>query len=358
MDTETAYNKVGQNTGNLAFHMAIKQQLGGGLPSASWSDDIDKINSTGTLGVIPCANQLGPHLNLFNLAEKFRQVLHPLVAIGLGAQAGVRKSIPEIPKGTQNWLKAISERAISNNPNIGLRGPFTLEVLEHLNLASSATVIGCPSLFINPAKNLGQIIAKNLCEPKIIAVVSGHQKWTHLAKLEASLTNLVTITGGSYIGQSPLEMVKLTRGESQKMTDEELNSCRDFCCPQMDLDEFRSWSRSHGNVFFDAHAWMEFYKKYDFVIGARIHGVMLALQAGVPALCIAHDSRTLELCETMKIPHIEASEVYGGIARKEILKKFKFDPDEFDSNRTNLARNYSSFLKANELTPADWLDHL
>jgi polysaccharide pyruvyl transferase WcaK-like protein len=117
----------------------------------------------------------------------------------------------------------------------------------------------------------------------------------------------------------------------------------------MDLDEFTEWTKTYGNVFFNIPSWMEHYRRFDFVVGLRIHGVMLALQAGVPALCIAHDSRTIELCETMKVPFVHAREVIHGIERKNLLKLFNFNPDEFDSNRNNILHSYIDFLKNNKL---------
>ena len=123
----------------------------------------------------------------------------------------------------------------------------------------------------------------------------------------------------------------------------------------MSLEEFARWSERHGNVFFDVSAWMEHYRRFDFVIGTRIHGVMLALQAGIPGVVIAHDSRTLELCETMMVPHVLASEVQNGITREELPGLFKFDAKEFDRNRRALAKRYVEFLESNELSPVGWL---
>ena len=96
--------------------------------------------------------------------------------------------------------------------------------------------------------------------------------------------------------------MKLTRGDAGDLAEEDLEALANYVCPDMNLEEFIRWGRIHGKVFFDVSDWMDYYKGFDFVIGTRIHGTMLALQAGTPALCIAHDSRTLELCQTMKMP--------------------------------------------------------
>lgn len=353
--TQSLYDRVGHNTGNLAFHFAIDKQLGGGLKSVDWSATAEVINGGGRVSILPCANQIGAHADYGGLAAKFNLFNVPIVAIGLGAQAGTDGKIPVVPQGTIDWVKSIAQHAPSSAPNIAVRGDFTLEVLAHYNLAEKAKVLGCPTLFINPDPKLGQTIASNLKDPKRIAVAAGHQKWKHLARIEASLTSMVKATGGSYVGQSPLEMVQLTRGEAAELDLDSLAACRDYACPEMDLAEFVHWTKLHGNVFFDIPAWMEHYRRFDFVIGTRIHGIMLALQAGVPGLCIAHDSRTLELCTTMKVPYILAKDVQQGIRRKDLLKLFNFDAAAFDVNRKRLATSYVEFLKSNGITPAHYL---
>ena len=123
----------------------------------------------------------------------------------------------------------------------------------------------------------------------------------------------------------------------------------------MELEDFVRWSERHGQAFFDAAVWMEHYRRFDFVVGTRIHGVMLALQAGVPALCIAHDSRTLELCETMKVPHVLARDHPQGLAEDQLWPLFHFDGVEFDANRRRLCARYVAFLEGNGLQVADWV---
>jgi polysaccharide pyruvyl transferase WcaK-like protein len=52
-------------------------------------------------------------------------------------------------------------------------------------------------------------------------------------------------------------------------------------------------------AFFDVTIWLDFLKRFDFVVGTRIYGAMLAMQVGIPAAVIAHDSGTYEMCTTM-----------------------------------------------------------
>lgn len=355
LSTEELYRRVGHNTGNLAFQYAVFKHLGGNVKVIPQGAHPDLMNSTGDIAVLPAANQLGAHARHSTAAERFSQLDCTIVMIGLGAQSSLNNSVPVVPEPTIRWIKEISKRRSGRFPNISVRGLFTNSVLEHYGLAGQAVVLGCPSLFINPDPELGHQIASRLGPIKRIAVVAGHQTRKHAARVEASLARLASATDGSYVGQSGLEIIRLTRGEAGRMPEEDLRQCRDYICPEMNLEEFVRWTERYGRVFFDVPSWMEHYRRFDLVLGTRIHGVMLALQAGVPGLVVVHDSRTLELCEMMNVPHVLISDVASGIDRENLSEMIKFDPATFDANRQVLADQYVKFLESNELYPASWL---
>jgi hypothetical protein len=359
MATERAYQCVGDNTGNLAFCYAINRQLGSNLKSILWHAAPNEIDRLGSTGVITLSNQLGPHADMYCYVETFKNIQARLVGIGLGAQAGHGQLEVEIPAGTLNWIRTIQEHSLSSAPNISMRGEYSRSALDRYGLAEKTVALGCPTLFINPDKQLGKTIY-NRFTPNLrhIAITAGHQRWGHLSRIEASLVQIAQATGGSYICQSPLEMVMLGRGEISNLSEDARNLCRNYAAPSMSDEEFINWCNRHAISFFSCGAWMDYLKRFDFVVGTRIHGVMLALQMGIPALCIAHDSRTVELCETMMVPYILAQENSAGLTRNSLLTHFKFDPEAFDVNRIKLAKNYVQFLHNNGLKPAKYLADL
>ena len=358
LSTERLSIRAGLNSGNLVFAHAISSHIAGDPQVMDIGAPPQQMNRAGRIGVIQGANQLGAHFTADQWAERFEQLTVKLVIIGLGAQSNISGATPDVPQSVLNWVRRVVERAPGEGPNLGVRGQFTMKVLHAYGLDDFAEVIGCPSLFINPDPGLGRAIAANLQKPRRIAVVAGHEEWHDLARIEASLGRLVSQTGGSYIGQHGLNMMKLTRGEAGDLAEKDLEALGNYVCPDMNLGEFIRWSRIHGKIFFDVSDWMDYYEGFDFVIGTRIHGTMLALQAGTPAMCIAHDSRTLELCETMKMPHVTADSVRDGVMRDELMSLFDFDPDVFDKNRRTLCKNYVAFLKRNELRPVPWLQSI
>lgn len=356
--TRFLFEATGENTGNLAFQHAIDTHLQGNRKVVSWGAAPAEVNAAGDVGVIPAANQLGRHVDYGRLAERVAATTRKFVMLGLGAQSTLDGTLPDVPDGTIAWVRTVAERAVGDGPNIAVRGPFSHAVLAAHGLGERAVVLGCPSLFVNPAPRLGKLIAGRLRRPRRVAVAAGHESWRHLARMEASLGRIVTETGGSYVGQSAFAMVRLTRGEAAQLPRDKLAECRDFVCPDMELPAFVAWTVRHGNVFFDVNAWMEHYRHVDFVVGARIHGVMLALQIGVPALCVVHDSRTRELCETMGVPFVLARDHPDGLATGDLADLVAFDADAFDDNRRRLADAYDRFLRANGIAPSPWLGEI
>jgi chemotaxis methyl-accepting protein methylase len=356
--TEKLYGQVGHNTGNLAFHYAIDSQLGGNLETLNWGSSTSHFDSQKYIAVLPCANQLGSHTDFGGLAEVFEKESLPMVAIGLGAQSSAINDFPVLTAGTLRWVASIIARSPSNNPNISVRGEYTLDVLKKYGLSSHATITGCPSLFLNPNPRLGKTISENFKFPNRIGVTAGHNLWTHLASIEETLFDLVIETRGTYIAQSALPMIKLARGEFDQLSVADQESCREYVNPNSSIKDFRKNISLYGEVFFNIPSWIEKYKRYDFVIGTRIHGIILALQAGIPAMCVVHDSRTVELCKTMMIPYIHASDFKIGLKAKDILDMWHFDSLAFDKNRLILAKNYLKFLENNNLKVDDSLINL
>lgn len=350
LSVEDLNQRVGQNTGNLAFHYAIARQIEARCV-VPWSASDDDMRSAGDVAVIPCANQVGEHLDMDGSAKKLAAMSSKVVAIGLGAQSGIRMEVPRVPEGTVRWIREMVRHApVEGVPNIAVRGEFSMDVLSRLGFSDHAVVTGCPTLFINPSRNLGRDLAVAIKPFKRICVVAGHYRWSHLARMEASLCKMVESSGGGYVVQSPVEMIRAAVGQASLVDPVEFEKMRNFSCPHLDREQFLNWVHRHYLAFFDVSSWMSYYRKFDLVVGARIHGVMLALQAGVPGLCIAHDSRTVELCKTMRVPFVESSKVSQGISRDLLGDLWEFNSSDFDSNRLMLAKRYSSFLQANGLS--------
>lgn len=343
------YNRVGHNSGNLAFHYATNRLIRSVPPVIPWSSTAAEINAMGDLGILPCANQLGSHTDMTGLGETLRGVTTNLVAVGLGAQGGVGlDDIPHVPAGTLDWIEQIAARASSTSPNITVRGDYTLRVLEHYGFGGRAVSLGCPSLMINTRPDLGRNLERRYRAPfGKIAIAAGHPDWIEMSALESSLVKIMQSAQGAYIVQNTYDSIALSRGDLSVVSDEYKNKLKGYLGLDMDLPEFEKWVRGYMISFYNIPAWMEYLRRFDFVVGSRIHGVMLAMQAGVPGLCIAHDSRIREMCEKSRIPFVMAHQVYSGVTLSELRDMINFDGAEYDKNRLKISEMYKDFFRSN-----------
>jgi len=365
LSTEVASRRCGLNTGNLVASFALCSHLD--FPEVvDIGAPLRQMNRSGRVGVVQGANQLGAHFQGGAAFQPINEVEIGLTVVGVGIQGPLTgrhrseaepKADNDIPPEAFDWIARIVERAPTDAPNIGVRGGLTQDVLAEHGFADHVEVVGCPSLFINPNPRLGGEIAARTGVPERIAVLAGHTAWQGLQPVEETLAGLVG-QSGSYIGQHGMNVMKITRGEAEQLSKEELQKCRNYIRPNLNADQFKAWCNTHGNLFFDVPAWLEHYRRFDFVVGLRLHGTMLALQAGVPALCIAHDARMLELCRTMHVPHVLPAQIERGISVRDLYQLATFDADAFDANRRELCRKYVNFLRGNGVTPVQWLEDL
>lgn len=191
--TADLFLQCGQNTGNLAYVYAL-EQLTGTKKCKPWHESPDTEDEA---AIIPCANQLGEHCDMGGMAQRVSSAAGHVIAVGLGAQSH-NGEIPSVPDGTLDWVRAIADKAHGSYPNISLRGHFTQKVLAHYGLGDVGIPLGCPSLFTNPDKKLGQTIKANFRTIRRLAVCCGTPWWGNVGVMERSLISLVRHTGGGH----------------------------------------------------------------------------------------------------------------------------------------------------------------
>jgi hypothetical protein len=349
-DAAVLFEETGGNTGNLAFQYAVATHLRSDVPVLHWGMNAERFRSCGDVIVLPLANQLGCHTDLASAAAKLKEIELPVIGVGLGAQAASLDTDVELSEGTLEWLDTIVSFSPTGGSNLGVRGAFTQAQISKKGWPKASVVTGCPSNFINLGDDfIDRITVGFQRKPALIAVAAGIPYSRHLASLERNLADLVTATGGAYIVQHGLEMLRLARNEFEALPQGVFELCHEYIQPSSSAEEFRAWCRRFAYAFYDVRAWMDFLQRFDFVVGTRFHGAMLAIQAGVPAACIAHDSRTYEMCQTMKIPVCLSSEINSPLTPANLLEHFRFDADEFRESRSQLLSSYVALFRDAEV---------
>lgn len=337
----------GGNVGNFAYVNAIYQHLEPRSDVVPWHLDPAVVNERYDIVVFACANQLGPHSDLGGMANLLEKLKVPIVAIGLGAQAPSAKASIELSPGTKRWVEVIADHAPSAHPNLGMRGEFSAGVLDRIGLGSKCAITGCPSNLTNPDPELPTQISSRLANGEIsrVAIPAGHALWAGLMTAERCLAKIVTATNGLYIAQSEIDMIRLARDETEDMDPAVLERHREYIAPELTMNEFITWVRRYAEHYIDAPSWMHAMRKFDFVAGPRFHGVMMGIQTGVPGGVIAHDSRTMEMCETMGLPVRHYSDMPGQFKASDLKQLFPFDDISYSKKRSKLAAVYTGMLR-------------
>ena len=165
--------------------------------------------------------------------------------------------------------------------------------------------------------------------------------------LERLLVQWALDSDGLYIQQSGGEdTINLARKYYTSMARATLRQTKAILAPNITTKEFLRFSERLQRIYTDARCWTMALEDRDIVLGTRMHGNMIALGAGVPCVHIAHDSRTSELIETMKVPFITMYDALRCDSILELLNNVEFDPDSFDDNRHHIAKRLFRNLEA------------
>lgn len=356
LPTNALCTAVGSNPGNLAFSYATALILG--FP-ANYKY-YEPIKCDENIAVFSLANFLGPHVDPKEFSEFIKKAppAWKLVVTGLGTQGPLdRLSFDPDDVGIKEshieWVQLIRARSPSIKPSIALRGQYTYNVLRKYGLEDGAVVIGCPSFMLSPLKNLGQLIYKKFTSIGNQLLLDGAlgNPWDpkHRAFEQGLLRLAISTTGVMHV-QMMEDHIALARGDN--LDEEKIVTLQRQMVPHLLPKDLRDFARRHLRVWWDIPSWMEYLSRADFLFGSRIHGVMLALQAGVPAMCAVWDSRTHELCETMGVPFVSLYDepwASGKFNFQDIHNEFnkQFNPEEFDILRRNRAMQFVEFFSQN-----------
>lgn len=342
------YQMVGQNTGNLLFTNAVWNQIAGPKERINFTFDPDKLNETLDTLVIPAANWLSPQVDFSDLADLVEKLTIPVVLIGLGAQDASYSGRIDIPEGTVRFVRAVGLRSAS----ISVRGDYTRQILNGLGI-TNVTVTGCPSLyhdfrsFVPPPKNLNVRFDRGLIHATRYS--ASYAPFARTKSLQRELFRMAYKNGMDMLIQSePEEMRLLTGLDLENGFDERLKGLMLEIYGETDWDTLVDYVQSHGRLFFDVSEWSTALDSYDYVLGTRLHGTIMALNSGVPAVLVHHDSRTRELAEFAAIPSVSVES--ARLDAKSVTKLlYEADWSSYYSRRSRNTLMYKQFLVENSL---------
>lgn len=254
-------SEAGGNFGNIVFWSAVDRFLK--KNNKSYTGLIDHQNMTYQMYIDIQANLISEssETHIACRSEQAKNVnSEKNVLLSIGAQNQDSNTFPIFSK----TLKESLEEYFSNFNRINLRGHYTKELLIKNNVEFDFDIKGCPS----------SLLLENICikNPEIQnsknTRICLNMPSNHISRLQEIHTLF--------------EHLEKSKG---------IYSLQQTSSNETKLNSFDRFKSKLENV--------------DLVIGTRIHGSILSLHAGTPCVCIAIDSRTLELCIIHGIPYID-----------------------------------------------------
>lgn len=355
-DDEALLGVLGANSGNLMFQYAATRLIGAPLNhiSPAFTAYGDPAGLAGVQALIfPAANHLRAGADWTGLNAYLEGCGKPLIVLGLGAQgalgASPRETVASLnaDRHVRRLVDILRERAAL----VTLRGPFTALICEAMGL-DGGEVLGCPSVLLNPASDLGMRIESQITAQitafrgrradvplrSAIAAAAPYEIAAHPQRLALERRLFAWFPEALYIQQSGgVEAMRAASGRWGEVTGPGRKAIARTLAPDLAEEVVGARLDRHGRFFSSAPDWIAAMADCDLAIGTRLHGVMAALAAGRPGVIIPHDSRTAELAEIMHLPQIDLARALAAPDPAALLQAIRFDGARFDRWRNRAA---------------------
>ena len=348
MPEESAEKRLQRTGGNIG-----NQIIAHGLLSALRYDEVSWDHSLGSayvdsnfdIIVVAAANFLFEGFDFSGMADFIEATNLPCVMVGLGAQSSNFSTDINIQPGTQRLVQIVAERSTS----IGVRGPFTADVLARLGI-KNVQVVGCPSYYLTCQPELR--FKERTPEPSRVVINGSRDVVRHSfdpERMKVILRRLMKeAVSHSYdfVAQTELDEIRFSEADGDSSQEVSFRNYESFFEGVATQDELRMWLRSHVRAFWDVEEWFKAMPAYDFIIGTRFHGAIAGIESGIPACVICHDTRTSEMCEFLGIPRLSLDEATS----LDIRSIFdRIDMTQTQRRYRQLYPDYKDFLESNNL---------
>jgi hypothetical protein len=302
-DAKYAYNSGDMFVTEASLKLMDFDHVESVLIDAPVSDeDMARYNAEFDYCVFRGSNCVHSEMVWGNVATFIEKIKLPIIAFAIGAQAPRYQKIT-LSEETKRILGRIADQSVS----IGVRGPFTAEVLNDHGIRN-IDVIGCPSFMrhnnpnlridlgpLDAVRNVGFSLTRSLDKMYADNVARGLLIQREII-LDLARRHNLTIVSQSEIPE------KIYYHRILDRLDEAYNELVDTGWFQGKDDPMvRLYER---RMFFGASAldYEVLMRNLDLMVGTRLHGNAMAVANGKPAIYVTLDSRLRELVDLLGLP--------------------------------------------------------
>ncbi|QFT30557.1 Polysaccharide pyruvyl transferase [Labrenzia sp. THAF82] len=348
-DPLSTFARGGINTGDvlvydamlkaLAYDQITNVQFAHAADEKLWpKDDYDAT-------VIRGSNYLTETVDIGNVIPLLKKLKGPIVPVGVGAQAAKYKKL-ELPKGSVEAWKIIADKC----ETIGVRGVYSAEVFNDIGI-KNIRIIGCPSFY----RNLRPSIEIKPLDPANARVGLTLNKYlsadyasnaTKTNRMQRALIQAVAKRSANRLYSQGEREETLAIFETGEAKQKHIQSILNKYHLEGDKD-VEALVSDRMQAFFDVDEWAaDARDNVDVLVGFRLHGNVIGLHQGIPAVFFTYDSRIRELSTLFAIPSVEIED-YLPINLERIFESADFSKVQH-VYRLNYAEYYR-FLTENGL---------
>ncbi len=272
-----------------------------------WNESMsfEYINSNFDCMIKPSANIFSTLFadRLEEVTEFFSNIKIPIYIIACGIQLDKYQDMDKVINAIRKPATKFIDTVYSTGGEFALRGNITKEFFDKLGF-QSAVVTGCPSIF-QMGRDL-KVEKKNVAREDFKAIINGQN---YLMSTGFYMNIFDRYKGSVFIDQDHyydyLYNPNFFNSNSFSVKDM-IKRVKDKGYLGLDLV-----SSNRLFLFADVPNWMQYLinENYAFSFGARIHGNIVSILSGIPAMVHCCDCRTFEMAELFDIPHIEDSQL-------------------------------------------------
>jgi len=349
-DPEAFFASRGINTGDLLVYDATLRHLHATkITSIGFDAAADRARWPATqpdVTIIRGSNYIMEGLEFGHVVPLLRHLTGPVIALGVGAQAAAYRRL-SLTEGSIAFWRLVAEKSTS----LGVRGAYSAEVLEGLGIRN-LRIIGCPSFYRSrrgrrPIRRVLPLSARvGLTLNRMLAGdYTPDAAATRLA--QARLLAAVARRPGSRLyaqGEREEMLFALGRPDQRAARLEQVLAA--YALP--DDPYVRELLAARLVAHLGIEAWeADLAAHVEVVVGLRLHGNVMALQQGIPAIPFVYDTRTREMADLFRLPSVEA-QLSRPVDLDALIGEADFAP--FERAYAENFATYRSFLDENGLS--------